>query len=672
MDDLATPFHAGELAVQEKLGVRQMVHNYAPRFVRSYLPDQHRELLETLPFLVVGSIDRAEQPTASILFGLPGFIRATSDTALDIAAFPTSGDPLRENLQTGSPLGFLAIEFETRRRNRMAGKVTGLTDDGFSVSIDQTFGNCPQYIQSRSLSYGGEDPQKERRGRVTQELSEHVLADRLKRADTFFIASSHFKDADDAKHGVDVSHRGGKPGFLKLKDGVITFPDFRGNNHFNTFGNIALNPKVGLLVPDFDTGDMLYIHGEAEIVWDGPEVAEFEGALRLVKVRITSTRLAEGATPAHWRFNDYSPSLAATGSWAQETRSNEDRLWRQMRIDRVERESSMINSFYLTAPDGEPLEKYKAGQHLPVRIPGKDGAIRTYTISKAPGGKQYRLSIKREARGTVSRHFHDEIRVGDKIDAMSPGGMFHLGQHQKKPLVLVSGGVGITPMIAMLEEVVNKHGDKEGGQCDFPIVFIHATRSGEEHAFKDHPILKAPHDFGVKLFYAYSDPTPQDIVAKAFDLRGRLDKAALADLLPAQDSDVYLCGPAGFMGAMRDVFTELGVPDAQIKQEAFGPAGDAGSTDAPNIEVQVTLQASGKEINWNPSEGSLLEAAERAGTSAPFSCRTGSCGTCVTKILKGKVNHPKTAQYVPSADEALICCALPNSEDQTEKLVLDL
>lgn len=671
MTDLETPFHAGELTIQEKLGVRERVHSYAPKFIRSFLPQQHQDLLESLPFIVVGSVDDQQQPNASLLFGAPGFIQSPDETTVSINAAPTPGDPLHNNLHMGSPLGFLAIDFETRRRNRLTGKATKVGQSGFAIKVDQSFGNCPQYIQSRTPSYKSNQGENYPVGKILSPLPATDLSERLEKADTFFIASSYCEDANDRKHGVDVSHRGGKQGFMRLEGNTLSFPDFSGNNHYNTLGNIALNPKVGILVPDFMSGDMLYIEGVAEIIWDGPEVKAFEAAERLVTVQITKTTLVEQAMPVSWKFNDYSPSLEATGDW--ETGNNfansEGSLWRTLRVDRIERESSTINSFYLTATDGLPLEPYLAGQHLPVCHPSNPKTIRTYTLSKAPCGSQYRLSVKRETKGLFSRFMHDDLRVGETIQAMSPRGVFHLPQTQNRPLLLVSAGVGITPMIAMLEAAVNTTSCTNGKKPKHPIIFIHAARNGEEHAFQDHPILANPADFGVTLLVAYSKPTAQDIIDKNFHIRGRINSQSVAAVIPEGNVDAFLCGPNQFMTDMRAYLTAAGVDHQQIHQETFsGPEIEKKSM--PDMKIPVELQSSSTALTWNPSQATLLEVIEDAGVDAPFSCRTGNCGTCLVKLLKGKVSHPAGVQYKPADDEALMCCAIP--DEDTKNISLDL
>jgi uncharacterized protein len=213
----------------------------------------------------------------------------------------------------------LGIELDTRRRNRMNGMVTALSASGFTVRVRQSFGNCPQYIQARAplfVTDPGAPPSIARHEGPA--LSDRALT-LLRQADTFFIATVAPSRGDEAARGVDMSHRGGKAGFVRvtLENGasVLTVPDFRGNNAFNTFGNIALEPRAGILVVDFATGDLLSLTGDAEVIWDGPDLRAFAGAQRLLRLRVTGGALCANAI--HWRWSPAQPApqLAATGSW---------------------------------------------------------------------------------------------------------------------------------------------------------------------------------------------------------------------------------------------------------------------------------------------------------------------------------------------------------------------
>ena len=310
-----SPFHAGERALQARVGVAERMARAGSRAIRDFMPDQHRELFGKLPFLVVGSLDAEGGPWASILFGRPGFVATPDARTMAIAALPVPGDPLAANLAVGAPVGLLGIELETRRRNRMNGRVIALGDGGFAVRVEQSFGNCPKYIQLRAHRFvdepGAPDaPLLVRPERAILSAQANAL---VRRADTFFIASAA------SGEGVDVSHRGGKPSFVRVeaRDGrtVLTAPDFSGNLYFNTLGNIAVYPRAGLLFANFDTGDVLALTGGAEIVFDGPELTGFAGAERLLRVTVEAgVWLAQGL-PLRWSAPIQAPQVSATGAW---------------------------------------------------------------------------------------------------------------------------------------------------------------------------------------------------------------------------------------------------------------------------------------------------------------------------------------------------------------------
>jgi predicted pyridoxine 5'-phosphate oxidase superfamily flavin-nucleotide-binding protein len=291
-------FHPGERAVQRRMGVEQRMAEIGPRVIRDQIPAQHREFFAQLPWLIAGSVDAGGQPWASVLVNPPGFVQAPDAQRLTVRARALPGDPLQQTLRPGAALGLLGIEPQTRRRNRLNGIVETSSDEGFTLRVQQSFGNCPKYITQRQptpLQRGGEH-------RLHRSDSLDAAAERLIRgADTFFIATA-FSNADGGRsHGVDVSHRGGPPGFVRIDDAQsLTVPDFIGNFFFNTLGNLLVNPRAGLLFIDFVRGDLLYLAVEARIVWDGPEVDAVEGAERLMRFRLREALRVEGSLPLAW------------------------------------------------------------------------------------------------------------------------------------------------------------------------------------------------------------------------------------------------------------------------------------------------------------------------------------------------------------------------------------
>lgn len=296
------PFHRGEREVQARAGVAERMAVAGKHAIRAHMSEQHREFFEQLPFVVVGSVDDSGQPWASVLAGFPGFMEATADS-LRVNALPLSGDPLV--LAPGRSLGLLGIEPHTRRRNRMNGIVESVDASGFSVRVQQSFGNCPKYIQAREASYFPRTP-----GEVVRSSTLDAEGVRMLRAaDTFFIATA-YPEADGVRsHGVDVSHRGGKPGFIRVEDAVLKIPDYVGNNYFNTLGNLAVNPRAGVLVIDFESGDVLFLAVTVAVVWEGNEVESEKGAKRLLRMRPGEMIRRPLATPLAWSAAMLSPFL---------------------------------------------------------------------------------------------------------------------------------------------------------------------------------------------------------------------------------------------------------------------------------------------------------------------------------------------------------------------------
>ncbi|AYQ27288.1 MULTISPECIES: pyridoxamine 5'-phosphate oxidase family protein [unclassified Polaromonas] len=312
-------FHEGERAVQARVGaaVRARMAEIGPRVIRDFMPDQHREFFEQLPFIVAGTVDGAGQPWASMLAQPPGFIHSPDAHHLVLRAQPLAGDPLQGTLVDGAPIGLLGLEPHTRRRNRMNGIVRGLSASGFAVEVSQSFGNCPKYIQAREPVYADQALSAKPVVHESPQLNDAARR-MIELADTLFIATAYKGDDEQAGRagGVDVSHRGGKPGFVRVDaDGTLTMPDFFGNFFFNTLGNIAVNPRAGLLFADFDNGDLLYLAVTAEIIWDGPEVEVFTGAQRLLRFKVQSMRLVENSLPLRWGEAELSPVLETTGAW---------------------------------------------------------------------------------------------------------------------------------------------------------------------------------------------------------------------------------------------------------------------------------------------------------------------------------------------------------------------
>jgi ferredoxin-NADP reductase/predicted pyridoxine 5'-phosphate oxidase superfamily flavin-nucleotide-binding protein/ferredoxin len=668
MNAVASPFHAYELEVQERTGVREQMVGAAP-YIRDHMPEQHREFYNTLPFFFIGALDRDGQPWASMLAADPGFIFTPDARTLEIGGGMLPGDPLQGQLHVGDQLGGLGLAPSTRRRNRVNGEIAALDAQGMRIAVTQSFGNCPQYIQHRKHTAAPTD------GRAVEVLRGVTLsaADRelIARADTFFIASAHPAADAGRGRGVDVSHRGGRPGFVRVDDErTLTSPEFIGNFFFNTQGNLLAYPRAGLLFIDFACGDMLHLAVEAEIIWDGAQVKSFAGAERLLRFHVREVVRNVGALPFRWSEPEPASQLARTGNWQEAGQAQEaaalTRSWRPFTVlDGVE-ESDSVRSFYLQPADGLGVAPHVPGQFISLRVPAwAEGAvasqIRSYTISDASNGRTLRISVKRD--GAVSSWLHAHLAPGAQIELMGPGGDFTFAEGTQRPVVMLSAGIGITPMIAMLNGLL-VNGARTRHR--HPIYFFHSARAPQELAFGQHLQTLAAAHGNLQMHTRYSGQ------------QGRISMAVLKEVLPFDDYDFYLCGPSGFMQEMYDGLRKLNVANARIRFEAFGPASvqrdraaaddstapelaSASAAASASIAVPVHFADSGVEMLWDGAHASLLDMAEAHGVPASAGCRSGVCGSCAVRLQTGAVTYTRSCSAQLEPGEVLLCSAVPDA-----------
>ncbi len=296
-------WHSGELEVQRRAGVE----GTAPAITRSGMPHGVIDFLSEQRFAVFASVREDGAVWASLRTGEPGFLEAVDAQNLRVSAADVVGDPLISNLRGNPSLGVIVIEFASRTRVRLNGNAEVISSGEFLLRTKQVYGNCQQYIQQREFSKNGGVGASSKSGPClggnspSAELSPEQQ-DWIAEADTLFIASAH------PESGADASHRGGYPGFVRVEDArTLLLPDYSGNNMFNTLGNLAVNPRIGLLFPDFHRGRTLQISGRAAILWDDPRMNEIPGARRLLRVSIDEAIETLGLTGLRYDFRNYSP-----------------------------------------------------------------------------------------------------------------------------------------------------------------------------------------------------------------------------------------------------------------------------------------------------------------------------------------------------------------------------
>jgi ferredoxin-NADP reductase/MOSC domain-containing protein YiiM len=361
---------------------------------------------------------------------------------------------------------------------------------------------------------------------------------------------------------------------------------------------------------------------------------------------------------------DTAPGAAGEPAWAG---------FRPLRVTEVVPESAAVTSIYLAATGGAGLPSVRAGQYLTLRVSGagQPAPVRSYSLSTAAGSGSYRISVKREPHGLVSGYLHRDLRPGAVLDAAAPRGDFTLDAGAG-PVLLISAGIGLTPVLAMLHELSAAHSTRD-------IWWIHGARRPQEHplAAEAHALLAALPHAHEHIFYSAATAAER---ARSHATAGRLSSGSLAALgLPA-DATGYVCGPASFMTDMRDALTAAGLDRARIHTELFGalPSINPGLTgqDRPaphqppgpaGTGPMVTFARSGIATRFGPGWRSVLELADACDVPTRWSCRSGVCHTCRTPLLSGEVGYAPDPLEAPTAGQVLICCAQPGTD-----LVLDL
>lgn len=293
-------YHPGEIQVQERAGVRDIAAR--KNNIYSEIPLAAKTFLESQPFLILGAADDDGAVWASVWFGTPGFIKVEDSQHAIINGLPDSQDPFSLCLYPSNPIAAIAVDFATRRRMRLNGRIGEIQPNGFQVRAEQVYSNCPKYIQAREWTLR-EGPSVEPVAQALETLSEEVVT-LVNKADTFFIATQHLQ------YGTDVSHRGGMPGFVRAEDDrTLVFPDYSGNAMFNTLGNAVCYPQAGLLFMDFDSGSLIQLTGTVEILWDVTPFAHwFQDAQRIIRFHLERGIITSHAMSLSWRTVQYSPA----------------------------------------------------------------------------------------------------------------------------------------------------------------------------------------------------------------------------------------------------------------------------------------------------------------------------------------------------------------------------
>ena len=658
-------FHQGELAVQALANESDIAQRNGRVISDRILPG-------AIPFiaqqtmLVVSSVDDAGQPWSSILFGSQGFIQASSHTRLILDTSKillNKSDMFWENIKKNQQIGILVIELSTRRRFRVNGRIQALDRQEeelqFEINVQQAYPNCPKFIQRRNVTLDPEaftESLPEPRFGRTLNNEQHDI---IRRADSFFVSScspliTHGDEYSDTSQksetllSVDASHRGGLPGFIKLIEGnKLLIPDYKGNSMFNTLGNIHQYPKAGIIIPDFDNARVLQLTGLADILWDQLDDTNHSGgSKRFWTLKVEAWQETPIAKHIDWHFQDYSPHNPREKTIKAQGQRDPNKAI-PMRVAKVVQKSPRIKLFRLIGVEATlkgkhkeaPLPEFEAGAHLPIESVLASGqkVIRHYSILSSVKERDfYEIAVQREDSGRGgSLSIHERLEVGSQVMVWPPKSEFPLIRDDKHK-ILIAGGIGITPMLSMLRELVVQQASFE---------FHYTARSEADLAFKQEVLALA----GNRAFFYSSD-------TKRLDLEHLISHAK-------SQSHVYLCGPLGLINQVRELAKAQHWLESRVHFESFGNASQPGDR-----AIELTLKKSKQVIMVDPKE-SILDALTQNKVAIPYDCKRGECGLCVTTFTQGEGDHRDF--YLSKAEQKQQMCVCV-SRAKGDSLTLDL
>ena len=350
--------------------------------------------------------------------------------------------------------------------------------------------------------------------------------------------------------------------------------------------------------------------------------------------------------------------------------------FKEFRVSRrvVEDRHGSICSFYLVPVDGQPLPDFKPGQFLTFKLTAQDPdsrqhktLVRCYSLSDRPRPDYYRVSIKRVPAptdqpnippGISSNYFHDHVHEGSILEVKAPSGHFHLMEDEPLPIVLIGGGIGITPMLSIVNSLLERGSRRQ-------IWLYYGVRNGSEAVMQEHLWrLKREHDnFHMQL--CFSNPVDNEKAGVDFQQKGRVDIPLLRSTLKLMRYQFYVCGPKPMMESLVPGLEEWGVEPRDIYYESFGPATLIRHEKLKSITAEpitVTFGQSNRRIAWNPKLDSLLELAEESGISVESGCRAGSCGSCQTRLVSGEIEYLQQPDAEIESGHCLLCISTPKSD----------
>ncbi|MET0069760.1 MAG: pyridoxamine 5'-phosphate oxidase family protein [Candidatus Thiodiazotropha sp.] len=629
-------YHEGERQVQDQVGVSGEAQMLAGA-IQDNIPVAATQFVEQQTMAVFASLDNKGRVWASILFGNPGFLHLEDTRTLRLqrrASYSAPGDPLWTNLETNPQIGMLLIELISRRRLRVNGMVRSSAKGDYLLDVQRSYANCPKYIQRRSFEIIEIARSAHLQDWYEGEQLNPAQQSWIAKADTFYVASAH------PQQGADASHRGGLPGFVKvLSPTRLRIPDFVGNNMFNTLGNFQSYPSAGLLFIDFEGETILQLSGRPRLLLDlSDENGETGGTDRFWEFDLEVWRESRLQSRLEWRFLDYSPHIPTPRVIGNETKQSVLKL----KVQRTWMETEQVKGFQLEAADGGRLPRFEPGAHLPLFVRDHDGnwVERHYSLLSDPKQpSRYAIGVRLDQQGRGgSLYLHESVGVGDTLYGMPPKNAFPLVTDAEHT-ILLAGGIGITPFIAMLYAL------RDAGRS---VELHYSARRTSDLAFRG--IILGLIGEGAS-FYASREPGQRHLELQ--QILGR----------PLANTHVYVCGPRRMIVEVNDLAQASGWSREQIHFESFG------TNSAPDDqELTVRLARSGESVVV-PAGRSILETLLDRGMTIPHDCKRGECSLCVTRVLDGEPEH---RDLCLSCEERRVSMCICVSRAKSDSLTLEL
>lgn len=626
------PFHQGELAVQTKLGVSDTAHSNGA-VITKRIPGAALNFIAQQSMVILGSTDINARIWTSAIFGPSGFIEALDTATVKIDFSNTSisnTDPFWSNIQSNAQLGIIVIELGSRRRLRINGQIEKVSEHIYHINIDQAYPNCPQYIQRRHILHAKKETHINKIPDICGCNLNSNQNNTIENADTFFVSSAH------PDHGNDVSHRGGKPGFVQIiNKNKLRIPDYPGNSMFNTLGNFEVNPNAGLVFIDFTNKKILQLTGQAKILWhiENTDI-ETAGTLRYWQFDIESWRESTIAFDIEWEYLDASPHNPEISG-----KATTEATHLQLKVEKITQQSDRVKSFILTSDD--KLPEFEAGSHLEITLDNNDSdnLIRHYSILSKPDDlSHYEIAVLELADSRGGSHaIHHLVKQGDILNCSTPRNEFPV-YDKAEHTILIAGGIGITPVLSMLESLESQHKSYE---------FHYAARTLSDFIYIDR--IKA---------LAGNRCTFYTSAAK----NSRLNLDTLLTR-PDKSTHVYVCGPVRLINAVREAAEENNWSSANIHFESFG----VNSVKA-NSPIKIELARSDITLTV-PADKSILDYLLDNNIKVTHQCKRGECGLCLTPVLQGTPEHNDVFLDNEQKNSSMCLCV---SRAKEGKLTLDL